>query len=81
LTGEITFRLEYGQEVSMPMYFIVPSLHFVAMIDLTDSGIVEEIISHLLVLEEDQFIAGFHQQVQKAREKKWHDRKFKHKNF
>jgi hypothetical protein len=35
----------------------------------------------LLQLEEDQFVAGFHQHVQKAREKAWHDRHIKHKKF
>ena len=28
-------------------------------------------------LEEDRFLAGFHQQVQKEREKAWHDRHIK----
>ena len=36
---------------------------------------------HVVELEEDRFIAGFHQQVQKAREKAWHDRHIKHKTF
>jgi hypothetical protein len=31
-------------------------------------------------LEEDHFVAGFHQQVQKVHEKDWHDRQIK-KNF
>jgi hypothetical protein len=40
-----------------------------------------EILSQLVQLEEDQFVSGFHQQVQKAREKDWHDRHIKQKNF
>ena len=35
--------------------------------------IMKERRSHILALEEDKFIVGFHQQVQKAREKAWHD--------
>ena len=35
----------------------------------------------MLALEEDRFIAGFHQKVQKAREKAWHDRYIKSKIF
>jgi hypothetical protein len=35
----------------------------------------------LLELEEDRFIAGFHQQVQKEREKAYHDRHIKRRAF
>jgi hypothetical protein len=35
----------------------------------------------LVELEEDIFIAGFHQQVQKEREKAYHDRHIKKKEF
>ena len=38
-------------------------------------------MSKILELEEDRFIAGFQQQVQKAREKAWHDRHIKKKQF
>ena len=40
-----------------------------------------ERLAQLLALEEDRFIAGFHQKVQKAREKAWHDRHVKNKIF
>jgi hypothetical protein len=49
--------------------------------DLSDSGAVEERLSQLVQLEEDRFVAGFHQQVQKEREKAWHDRHIKQKKF
>jgi hypothetical protein len=32
-------------------------------------------------LEEDRIILGFHQEVQKATDKAWHDRHIKKKNF
>jgi hypothetical protein len=35
----------------------------------------------LVELKEDRFIAGFHQQVQKEREKAYHDRHIKKKEF
>jgi hypothetical protein len=35
----------------------------------------------LVELEEDKFIAGFHQQVQKEQEKAYHDRHIKKKAF
>jgi hypothetical protein len=34
-----------------------------------------------MTMEEDQILAGFHQQVQKARDKAWHDRHIKKKTF
>lgn len=34
-------------------------------------------MSQLLALEEDRFIARFHKQLQKAREKAWHDKHIK----
>jgi hypothetical protein len=44
----------------MPMEYIVPSLKIVALIDLADEEIVEERLLHLLELEEDRFVEGFH---------------------
>jgi hypothetical protein len=35
----------------------------------------------LVELEEDRFIAGFHQQVQKEQEKEYHDKHIKKKTF
>jgi hypothetical protein len=81
LTGQTPFRLVYGKEAVMSMDFIVPSLHVAMITDLSDSGAVEERLSQFLQLEEDRFVAGFHQQVQKAREKAWHDRHIKQKKF
>jgi hypothetical protein len=63
LTGQTPFRLAYGQEAFMPMEFTVLSLCIVVMEYLIDFVTVKEILSHLLVLEEDRFIARFHQQV------------------
>ena len=63
----------------MPMEYIIPSLKIATLIDLADEEIVEERLLHLVELEEDKFVAGFHQQVQKNREKVWHDRHIKSK--
>ena len=71
----------YGQEVDMPMEFIIPSLHIVVLIELTDSDVVEKRLLELVELEEDQFVTGFHQQVHKARENVWHDQNIKQKKF
>jgi hypothetical protein len=32
-------------------------------------------------MEEDRILAGFHQEVQKERDKSWHDRHIKRKSF
>ena len=57
----------------MPMDYIVPSLKIAALTDLADEETVEERLLHLIELEEDKFVVGFHQQVQKNRGKDWHD--------
>ena len=60
LTGQTPFKLAYGQEVIMPMEYIVPSLKIATLTSLEDEEIVEERLLHLLELEEDRFVAGFH---------------------
>ena len=48
---------------------------------MIDTIMTNERLAQLFTLEEDRFIAGFHQKVQKAREKSWHDRHVKKKIF
>ena len=48
---------------------------------MDDPAMLNERLAKILELEEDRFIAGFQQQVQKAREKVWHDRHIKKKHF
>ena len=73
LTGQKHFRLVYGVEVVMLMEYIIPSLHIVAFIRMADHGALEESFAQLEELEEERFLVGFHQQIQKKREKAWHD--------
>jgi hypothetical protein len=63
------------------MEYLVPSLRIAAFTDMDDTGIVQERLAQLVELEEDRFIAGFHQQVQKEREKAYHDRHIRKKYF
>ena len=65
----------------MPMEYILPSLRIAQLTEMADIDTLEERLAQLLNLEEDRFIAGFHQKVQKAREKAWHDRHIKNKIF
>ena len=53
----------------MPVEYILPILRIAAFTNMVEPNIMEERMSQLIALEEDIFIAGFHQQVQKAREK------------
>ena len=42
------------------MEYIVPSLKIVVLADLADEETVEERLLHLLELEGDRFVVGFH---------------------
>ena len=48
---------------------------------MADEEIVNERLVNLVELEEDQFIVGFHQEVQKEREKAWYDKHIKSKTI
>jgi hypothetical protein len=63
LTMHTPFKLVYGLEAVVPMEYLVPSLRIVAFTDMDDPGAVQERLAQLVELEEDRFIAGFHQQV------------------
>jgi hypothetical protein len=59
------FKLVYGLEEVVPMEYLVPSLRIATFIDMDDTGVVQNRLAQLVELEEDIFIVGFHQQVQK----------------
>jgi hypothetical protein len=42
------------------MDFILLSLHIASITDISDLGTIEERLSHLVWLEKDRFVAGFH---------------------
>ena len=65
----------------MPMEYIIPSLRISAFTEMDDPAMLNERLARILELDEDRFITGFQQQVQKAREKAWHDRHIKKKHF
>ena len=77
LMGQMPFSLVYGVEFVMPMEYIMPSLHIAVFTGMIDREALEERLMQLTKLEEDRFLVGFHQQVQKEREKPWHDRHIK----
>ena len=47
----------------MPMEYVIPSLKIATLTYLEDEEIIEEMLLHLVELEGDRFVAGFHQQV------------------
>ena len=63
LRGQTPFRLVYGQEVVVPLDYLIPSLCIVTITYMTKNGVVQEILSQLMDLEEDRIMAGFHQEV------------------
>ena len=65
----------------MLVEYIVPSLRISAFTEMDDPAMLNERLEKIFELEEDRFIAGFQQQVQKAKEKAWHDRHIKKKHF
>jgi hypothetical protein len=81
LTGKTPFILVYGKEAVVPLEFLVPSLCIATIKNMTERGTVQERIRPLMIMEEDRILEGFHQEVQKSRDKYWHDRHIKRKNF
>lgn len=63
--GQTLSRLVYGIEVFMPMEYIIPSLWVAVMRGMPDREALEERLAQLEELEQEQFLAGFHQYVQK----------------
>ena len=47
------------------MEYIVPSLRIVAIIEMTDVGDVEQRLLQLIQLEEENFVAIYHQKIGK----------------
>ena len=65
----------------MPMEYIVPSLRVVVITEMEDVDALEDRLLQLIHLEEERFVAGFHQNIENQRQKVWHDRHIKNKHF
>jgi hypothetical protein len=55
------FKLIYGLEAVVPMEYLVPILRIGAFRGMDDTDIVQDRLAQLIEIEEDKFIAGFHQ--------------------
>ena len=63
------------------MEYIVLCLYIAKTNSMADEVTLEGWATQLVQLEEDLFIVGFHQRVKKDRQKAWHDRHNKNKQF
>jgi hypothetical protein len=81
LTGHTPFRLVYGKEAMVPLDYLVPSLCIASITNMTEEGVAQERLDQLMELEEEKILVGFHQEVQKEKDKDWHDRHIKKKIF
>jgi hypothetical protein len=75
------FQLVYGKEVVVPTKFITPSLYIAQITHMSEEESVTQRLMDLQEFEETRFLANFHQSVEKARQKSWHDRHIKNKIF
>jgi transposase InsO family protein len=53
LTGHTPFKLVYGQEVVVPLEFLVPSICVAIITQMTERGVVQGRLNQLLSMEED----------------------------
>lgn len=61
LAGQTLFKLVYGTKAIIPMEYIIPNLWIAAMTHMVDHEAFEERLAQLEELEEERFLAGFHQ--------------------
>jgi hypothetical protein len=61
--GHTPFKLVYDQEVVVPLEFLIPSLRVAGITQMIERGTIQERLNQLMIMEEEQILAGFHQQV------------------
>jgi hypothetical protein len=65
----------------VPAEFITPSLYIAQITHMSEEESVVQRLMELQELEENNFLADFHQSIEKARQKAWNDRHIKTKVF
>jgi hypothetical protein len=65
----------------MSLEFLVPSLCVPTITKMTKRGTIQKRLNQLMEMEEYRILDGFHQEVQKERDKSWHDKHIKNKSF
>jgi hypothetical protein len=81
IIGKTPFILMYGQEAVVPLEYFIPSLHIETITNMTERDTIQERLAQLMELEEDKIMAGFHHEVNKAKDKSCHDRHINKKKF
>ena len=61
----------------MPMEYTMPSVHIIVLTGMMDHEALEERLAQVDEIEEEIFLARFHQQVQKQCKSAWHHRHIK----
>jgi hypothetical protein len=75
------FHLVYGKEVVVPVELINPSLYIAHITHMSEEESIAHRLMELQEIKETRFLADFHQSVEKARKKAWHDKHIKTKVF
>jgi hypothetical protein len=75
------FQLVYGKEVVVPPEFIILIFYITQITHMSEEESIVQRLMELQEIEETRFLADFHQSVEKARKKYWHDRHIKTKVF
>jgi hypothetical protein len=63
----------YGKKAVVSLEFLVPILRVATITNMIERGTIKERLNKLMEMEEDRILVGFHQEVQKARDKAWND--------
>jgi hypothetical protein len=71
----------YYRESVVPTEFITPSFYISHVTHIIDDESVVEWVAKLLELDEALFLVDFHQTMEKAHQKSWHDKNIKTKTF
>jgi hypothetical protein len=60
LIGHTPFRLVYGKKEIIPLEFMVPSLRVARINNMIERGTIQERLSQLMEMEEENILEGFH---------------------
>jgi transposase InsO family protein len=69
LTRRKHLKLVYGEEETIPLEYLIPTMCIVVITNMTERGATQEILSQLMELEEDRSMDSFHQEEHKTKEK------------
>jgi hypothetical protein len=69
LKRKTSFRSVYWQEAVVSLVFLVPTLQVVVITNMTEKGTINERLNKIMEMEEGRILEGFHQEVEKERDK------------